>query len=134
MYQLEELAAWKSARKLRVSISKLSKGFPESEKYKLTDQIVRSSRSVSANIAEGYRRYYYKENIQFCRIARGSLLETLDHLYCSLDENFITEKEFREYKDEFHACLKILNGYISYLKQKKDYINNYLHYSLNKIS
>ena len=119
MYQLVDCVVWKSARKLRASISKLWKRFPESEKYKLTDQIVRSSRSVSSNIAEGYGRYYYKANIQFCRKTRGSLPETLGHLYCSLDENYITEMAFRKYKDEFHECLKILNGYISYLKQKK---------------
>ena len=87
-------------------------------------QIVRSSRSVTANIDEGYGRYHFQENIQFCRIARGSLYETLDHLICALDENYISETEFSGYKTKYEDCLKILNGYILYLKKRKDAPNH----------
>jgi four helix bundle protein len=71
---------------------------PEAEKYNLTNQIIRSSRSVTANIAEGFGRYHFQENIQFCRQARGSLVETLDHLYCCLDETsmiHLTQKRMK---------------------------------------
>jgi four helix bundle protein len=50
----EELEAWKECRKLRQMISALSKSFPETEKFRLTDQILRSSKSGCANIAEGH--------------------------------------------------------------------------------
>ncbi len=59
----EELEVWKECRKLRQMISVLTKKFPESEKYKLTDQILRSSKSPCANISEGHGRYHYQENI-----------------------------------------------------------------------
>ena len=62
--------------------------FP-TKKNRLIDQVIRSSRSITANIAEGHGRYHYQENIQFCRTARGSLTESLDHLICALDEGFI---------------------------------------------
>jgi four helix bundle protein len=67
----------------------LVKTFPEYEKYKLTDQLIRSSRSITANIAEGHGRFHYSDNSKFCRNARGSLLETKDHLITAFDEGYI---------------------------------------------
>lgn len=119
MKSFEELEVWKSARNIRIEISKLVKSFPDYEKFRLTDQIVRSSRSVSANIAEGYGRYHYQENIQFCRQARGSLFETLDHLICAYEEGYIQEELFNRIKSQIFNCLKILNGYLAYLKKQK---------------
>ncbi len=117
MNSFKELEVWKSARELRKSISNLTKNFPKEERYRLGDQIIRSSRSVAANIAEGFGRYHYQENIQFCRQAWGSLNETLEHLICAFDEGFITEEEFKNQKAVFDSCLKLLNGYIGYLKK-----------------
>ena len=93
--------------------------FPEAEKFKLTDQIIRSSRRVTACLAEGYGRYYYKENIRFCRMARGSLLETLEHLITSFDSNYITAEHLKDFKNEIDTCGRLLNGYIAYLKKAK---------------
>ena len=70
MQDFEDLEAWKLARSLRNEIFILTKTFPPEEKYRLTDQLVRASRSISANVAEGYGRYHYKDNAKFCRIAR----------------------------------------------------------------
>ncbi|MEQ8578376.1 MAG: four helix bundle protein [Balneola sp.] len=119
MYKLSELESWKSARQLRIAISDLVKSFPADEKFRLKDQIIRSSRSIPANIAEGYGRFHYQENIQFCRIARGSLYETLEHLMCAKDEGYITAKQFQDLNDQILECLKILNGYVQYLKKAK---------------
>lgn len=87
----ETLEAWKKSRELRKKISTLTKSFPSEEKYKLTDQITRSSRSVAANIAEGYVRFHYQENALFCRTSRGSLFETIDHFTVAPDEEYIEE-------------------------------------------
>jgi len=53
---------------------------PVEEKYCLSNQIRKTSISITANIAGGYGPYYYHEGIQFYRIARGSLYELKDHL------------------------------------------------------
>ncbi len=119
MYKLSELESWKSARQLRIAISDLVKSFPADEKFRLKDQIIRSSRSIPANIVEGYGRFHYQENIQFCRIARGSLYETLEHLMCAKDEGYITAEQFQDLNDQILECLKILNGYVQYLKKAK---------------
>lgn len=75
MNSFEELEVWKEARQLRINISKVVKHFPAEEKYRLVDQMVRASRSVTANITEGFGRFHFQENIQFCRQSRGSLTE-----------------------------------------------------------
>jgi four helix bundle protein len=115
----ETLQVWKEARELRKEISGLARTFPTNEQYRLTDQMIRASRSVTANIAEGHGRYHYQENIQFCRQSRGSLYELLDHLTVALDEDYISEELFESLRTKILAVVKILNGYVSYLKSRK---------------
>lgn len=58
-----ELEVWKKARILKNEIFELIKTFPLEEKYKLSDQIICSSRSINSNIAEGHGRYTYKDQL-----------------------------------------------------------------------
>jgi len=88
----ESLNVWQRARQIRNNIFELCKSFPKEETYKLVDQMIRSSRSIGNNIAEGYGRYHYQENIQFCRQSRGSEYELIDHLITALDCGYIQKK------------------------------------------
>lgn len=115
----EDLIIWQRCRELREKISNLVKSFPKNEQFRLVDQVVRAIRSTTANIAEGYGRYHYQENVQFCRQARGSLYELLDHFTVALDERYINQDEFEEFRAEIFESVKILNGYIKYLKNEK---------------
>lgn len=117
LLSFEELEAWKIARELSNAITHLTKSFPIEEKYRLKDQMIRAVRSVTANIAEGFGRFHYQENLQFCRQARGSLSETLNHLICALDEGYISPSVFAQQRDSILHCWKVLNGYIAYLSQ-----------------
>jgi four helix bundle protein len=119
MQRFYDLEAWKVARDLKISVSTLAKKFPADERFSLISQIIRSSRSVTANIAEGYGRNNYKETIHFCRMARGSLEETLNHLIDAFDEKYITENELKIHKVTVDKSLKILNGYIGYLRKNQ---------------
>lgn len=113
----EDLECWKEAVLLRKRIRTITKSFPVDEKYKLTDQLIRASRSVTANIAEGYGRFHYLENSKFCRNSRGSLTEILDHLILAEEEGYISKEELAELKTEINKCIRILNGYINYLQK-----------------
>ena len=116
----EELECWKASRELRIFASrKVISNFPADERYALTTQLRRSSRSVSDNIAEGYGRFHHQENIQFCRQARGSLHESLNQVLTAEEEGYINETLVLEYRTLFKKTEAILNGYINYLKRAK---------------
>ena len=120
MKTFEELDCWKKATEIRRQRAELVKGFPYEEKYKLTDQIVRASRSVTANIAEGFGRFHYQEYAKFCRQSRGSLYELIDHLIVAKDENYISTEEYERLKSEIELTLAVLNGFINYLLIAKE--------------
>jgi four helix bundle protein len=87
----EDLEVWKKARALKIEIRLLTQTFPPEEKFRLCDQLIRSSRSVNSQLAEGHGRRTYPDRLRFCIIARGSLSETLNHLIDAHDESYITE-------------------------------------------
>ncbi len=118
----EELEVWKLSRQLKQEIRVLVKKFPFDEKYRLTDQIIRSSRSNGSNIAKGFGRYHFKDNSKFGRIARGSLFETLNHLIDAFDEEYITDEELKYFREKVLHCIKVLNGYIAYLERQSNQI------------
>lgn len=77
-----------------------SRIFPKEEKYSLTDQLVRSSRSVAANIAEGFgKRFYENEFKRHLVYAMGSLEETKVWLLFAKDCGYIDKKAY-----EAHAA------------------------------
>jgi four helix bundle protein len=97
MASFTELEVWKQARVIRRYISELVKSFPTEEKYRLTDQIIRSSRSIGNNLAEGHGRFHYQDNIRFCIMALGST-ETLDHLLIAFDEKSYQAMFYKPFK------------------------------------
>tara|TARA_R110000772_G_scaffold267253_1_gene390823 strand:+ start:331 stop:708 length:378 start_codon:yes stop_codon:yes gene_type:complete len=116
----EDLECWKSATDLRRYVSKsILPKFPADEKFALTSQLRRSSRSVSDNISEGYGRYHFQENIQACRMARGSLCESLNQVIIARDEDYINDEIMLEFRQIYEKTKAILNGYINYLKVAK---------------
>jgi four helix bundle protein len=114
-----ELECYKKGRELRKSISFLAKKFPNEEKYGLTSQIKRSSRSVTANITEGYGRYTYTDTRHFFIISRGSLTETMEHLTTAFDEGYISEEELKSEWETCELVFKLINGFIAYLDKSK---------------
>ena len=115
----EDLECWKKTAELRRKVFALVKTFPTEEKYKLVDQMIRSSRSTPSQIAEGYGRFHYQENIQYCRQGRGSLYELVDHLIASFECGYISSEQLQEFRNDIKNCLTLLNGYINYLGKAK---------------
>ena len=121
----EDLECWKACNDFRKFIRSVTKKLPAEEKYGLISQMTRASRSVTNNIAEGYGRFHFKENTQFCRQSRGSFYELKDDLIIALDEEYITREEFNEGIQKFEKYVLILNGYINYLiKAEKNKVPN----------
>jgi four helix bundle protein len=126
----QTLDCWKSATELRRFISELTKQLPSEENNGLIYQLRRSSRGATDAIAEGYGRFHYQENIQFCRQARGYIYQLLNQLIIAKDEGFISEEDFNKAQELIEKSLAILNGYINYLikaKKQRDRNKRYSH-------
>ena len=90
-----DLLAFKKSFSLAMHIFETSKYFPKEEKYSLTDQIRRSSRSVSATISEAYRKRHYPKHFSSKLSDAGAEnSETLTWLLFALKCNYIDQKRF----------------------------------------
>jgi len=117
---LERLEVWKKARDLALDVYRnVLPLLPNEEKWGLNQQIRRSVQSVPANIAEGYGRYYYQENVRFCYLARGSLEETLSHLVLAHELGYIPAAIYQQLINDGEDLVRLINGYIAYLKRSK---------------
>ena len=120
----EELECWQACTEVRRFITKLVKNYPKEEKFALVDDMKRAARSTTHNVAEGFGRYHFQENIQFCRHSRGSLHELIDQLITSLDEGHIAKEQYDEGRELIKRALSLLNGYINYLSRQKERLTN----------
>ena len=112
-----ELEVWKKARIFKNEIGKMVKLLPSEEKFRLVDQLIRSSRSVNSNISEGHGRFTYKDQLHFLIQARGSLSETYNHLIDAFDCAYIDEQQLNYFKEKIDEIGKLLNGYITFLRK-----------------
>jgi four helix bundle protein len=117
---LETLQVWQRAMEFATTICRdILPTLPPNEKWALSHQIRRSAQSVPANIAEGYGRYYFQDNVRFCYIARGSLEETYSHLTLANSLNYLEPETFKTLSDEIRELRRMINGYIAFLKKSK---------------
>ena len=115
----EKLQCWQVCNELKVYIRcHVLPSLPKTERFDLYSQILRASRSATANIAEGWGRYHYKENIKFLLNARGSVAEILDHSIEAKDWNYISNEILQEIRLQIETCIKLINGYIKYLRNQ----------------
>ena len=106
------LEVYKMAEGLTKLVYDLTKGFPEEEKFNIVSQLRRAVTSIGANIAEGYGRFHYKENVQFCRQARGSLAEVKHFLILSKELKYVPESKYLDFLEKYENLKIRLNNYI----------------------
>jgi len=86
--------------------------------------LVRSADSIGANIAEGFGRYHYKENKNFCYFSRGSLIETKGWITKAKTRNLMSENEYSEYLKKLATIHLKLNSYIKHIRSKLDSVKS----------
>lgn len=119
----EDLICWQKAYRLKRRLkSEVISKLPRTEQYELRSQILRAARSSTANIAEGWGRFHYLDSNKFYYNSRGSLSEILDHLIEARDDEYISDELFTELKSQLLEAIRVLNGYIFYLK--REYVNS----------
>lgn len=116
--RFEDLNVYQNVHQFVLEIYKITKSFPNDEKYRLVDQLVRASYSIPSNIAEGNSRNTTKDYINFLYISRGSANEIKYFLLLSKDLNYIDIGLYEDLKIKIENIIKMLNGLISSLKGK----------------
>src|SRR5438132_9365100 len=97
----------------------VARRLPEYEKFGLTSQVRRAALSLTNNIAEGHGRYHYLDQIRFVLQARGSLQELIDDLNVCEDEAYLPLTEIANLKHRGWHVLKLINGYLRFLRDRK---------------
>jgi four helix bundle protein len=117
MSNYKKLDVWILSMQTVKEIYRLTKSYPNEEKYGLISQTNRADVSIPSNIAEGLGRNYKKDTIQFFHISKGSAyeLETLIHVAMMI--NLIDEKTYNIVNDIIDRNLRVINGYINYLEK-----------------
>lgn len=114
----EELDAYKALRDFRIYVSEnVTAELLKQKDFGLADQIKRSSRSTTANLAEGYGRFHFMDNYKFCSIARGELNESLEHAITANDDKLISDEVLDNVRSHFQKASNLLNGYMAYLRR-----------------
>jgi len=113
-----ELNVFKLSHQFVLDIYQLTKSFPNEEKYRLVDQLIRASYSIPSNIAEGNQKNTTKDYMNFLYISRGSANEVKYFLLLSKDLNYIDPVTYQQLDEKITSIIKMLNALISSLKKK----------------
>ena len=111
----KDLEAWKLSMDLVIKIYKITKSFPENEKFALTSQICRAAVSIPSNIAEGCGRGSDKDTLRFLDIALGSSAELETQLLIAQALEYAYVQNILIDLDKINA---LIYGLKKYLKQK----------------
>ena len=117
MIKLIDLEVYKVAMEIGDNIWDIVDKWDFFNKDTLGKQFVRAADSMALNIAEGYGRYFYKENKNFNYYSRGSAFECTSCLRKAVKRNLITEEENRKLRFLFERYFKLINAYIKSIGQ-----------------
>ena len=118
-HKIEDLAVYMLAEEFSNEIWDIVVRWNFFAKETVGKQICRASDSISANIAEGYGRYHFKENKNFCYYSRGSILEVKSFLRKAKHRSLITEEEYSNLFTKLGIIHAKLNAYIKYIGAKQ---------------
>lgn len=112
MRDFKTLYAWQKSHELIIEIYKITRQFPDEEKYGLISQIRRAATSIGLNIAEGCGRKIDKEFVNFLSIAFGSCSEVEYALLLSKDLDYISDDKYQGLNNKLSEIKRMLTALI----------------------
>ncbi|MBQ0023207.1 MAG: four helix bundle protein [Prevotellaceae bacterium] len=106
-----DIKAWQFSHEFVLMVYKITKTFPEDEKYGLTSQFRRAAVSIPANIAEGYKKLSKADKLRFFNIAQGSLEECRYYIILSEGLKYINKEEENGLLEQINKASWYLNAY-----------------------
>ena len=111
--RLEELDVYRVAMEIGDLVWNVVTKWEYFEKKTLWAQLVDAADSIALNIAEGYGRFHYKENKNFCYYSPGSAKETLTAVRKARSRNLISEEDFKLLIEKLELFFRLIYGYIN---------------------
>ena len=116
--ELEELKIYQLYMKMADDIWYIVYQWNYFEKDTIGKQLVRAADSIAANLSEGFSRFFYKEEKQFCYYSRNSLSETKTWLTKAFNRKLITQEQFESFSKEIKNIGVKLNNFIASIGKK----------------
>lgn len=110
MFNFEKLETWQEAINFAELVYALTSGFPDQERFGLTNQMRRAAVSISSNTAEGSSRSSRPDFARFVEIATGSLFEVVSQSFIGHRQGFLTEEQFHRLYDAAEKQGRMLSG------------------------
>ena len=115
-YSFEKLEVWNDTRQLTKIVYRITRGFPDDEKFGIVSQMRRAAISVSSNIVEGSYRSTGKDKSSFMTIAYSSLMELLNQTIASFDLSYLNEDQYNEIRKQIEKVSNKLSALSKYFK------------------
>ncbi len=122
--KLEELRVYQLSMKLAEDVWVIVVKWDYFAKDTIGKQLIRSADSVAANLSEGFGRFFYKEERQFCYYSRGSLYETKTWLTKAFNRELLSNEELEKFEKEINDLGVKLNNYINAIGKNQNKKNN----------
>jgi|TARA_R110002049_G_scaffold288423_1_gene470917 four helix bundle protein len=110
MFGFEKLDVWQKSVDLADDVYRLTRDFPDYEKFGLANQMRRAAVSISSNIAEGSARDSKKDFARFLQIAYGSTMEVVSQLHIAQRQDFVSKEEARELYQNCEEIARMISG------------------------
>ena len=110
-FSFQDIIAWQKAHQFVLLVYKVTKNFPEWERYGLCSQFQRAAVSIAANIAEGYKKLSKADKLRLMNVAQGSLEECRYYVLLSKDLGYIPENAYLCLNNSIEETSKFLNLY-----------------------
>lgn len=110
IFSFEKLNVWQKSRQLALELYKVTKSFPDEERFGLVSQIRRCTISISSNIAEGTGRHSAKDKARFTEIAYSSALELLNQITISNDLEFVSNQDYQSIRKKVSEITAMLDS------------------------
>ena len=114
-----DLECWQKAHEFVLEVYRVTKHFPEDERYGLTSQFRRAAVSIAANICEGYKKLSQADKLRFFNIAQGSLEECRYYIILSHDVGYYSDEVSNALWAKIEEASTVLNAYCKAIKEAK---------------
>ena len=110
-FTFQNIQAWQMAHEFTKLVYRITKSFPEDERFGLTSQFRRAAVSIGANIAEGYKKLGRADKLRFLNISEGSMAECMNYIILSKDLGYIDDQQYAQLSATIGSAGRLLTAY-----------------------